>query len=59
MSRPIGARELKLREQREQAQKEERERASIDKVRAELATKLPPTSGVKPVKRAAKKRSKP
>jgi hypothetical protein len=59
MIQRIGQRELALRAQREQAQKEERARESADKVRADLAAKLPATSGVKPVRRKAKRRAKP
>lgn len=58
MTQKIGERELQLRAQRERAQKDERDRASADKVRADLAAKLPETSGVRPVKRKAKKRAK-
>ena len=41
-------------QQREEAQKDERSRASADKVRADLAASMPATSGVKPVKKKRK-----
>jgi hypothetical protein len=55
MSQKIGPREQALRDQRE---REAKEQAPAAKVRADLAAKLPATSGVRPKKRKAKKRAK-
>jgi hypothetical protein len=55
MSQKIGPREQALRDQRE---REAKEQPPAAKARADLAAKLPETSGIKPVKRKAKKRSR-
>lgn len=66
MTQKIGARELALREMRTKAAKEDQVEASIGEAGSKppkptkdaLEAKLPPTSGKKPVKRKAKRRSK-
>lgn len=57
MSRPIGPRETAMRAQRE-AQAKEQETAARKPTVADLAAKLPETSGKRPIKRKTKKRGK-